>query len=93
MKEKIKNFIKGVTAKQLIIFIIVYLVFVNVWDEWLRSWLFDIIPMPRIADIIFWQVLFEKFEIILGTSFFIALIWLIIKGLKRLWKKDYERKN
>jgi len=93
MKEKIKNFIKGVTAKQLIIFIIVYLVFVNVWDEWLRSWLFDIIPMPRIADIIFWQVLFEKFEIILGTSFFIALIWLTIKGLKRLWKKDYERKN
>lgn len=92
MKEKIKNFIKKVTTKQLIIFITITFVFNKILYYWLGDWLFSILPLT-VSGTISLFLLIENFGRALEFSYFVAFIWLIIKLLTGLRKKDYESVN
>jgi len=93
MKEGIKNFIKNITTKQLIIFIVVTFIFDKIWCYWLSNLLLDILPLTTVSEIMLWGDLFWNFGIVLEISYLVAFVWLIIRGFVNLGKKDYKIKN
>lgn len=92
MKEKIKNFVKNITPRQLIIFIILTFILDKILYYWLGDLLINVFPLSPLEALSLHEFI-SNIGIILEFSYIIAFIWLIIISLKNLGKKDYERKN